>query len=324
MIKKCQAPIFIIGNRRSGTTMLRLMVTSHPNLAIPPEGGFLIRLGWKYDRIQQFTEVQVDRFIEDLFQSPNIQDWEIQKSALRERFLAKIPCSYPELIAEIYLSYIDQKFQGEKNRWGDKTTWYLNYLPQIHTYYPEAQYIHIIRDGRAVAASFKRVSHLPDGIESITAEWLWSLNLIKSFGEQIGDGKYTEIRYEDLVRNPENELNNLCEFLREPYNDVMLNYWIKNRENELEPRRHLKWKSLTLEKVSTDRISKWKTELYKDEIITIELMSKEKLRENEYELTHQDRGPYIHLCLKIRKGIRFIYRWVKIRLRKWKHVLLDC
>jgi hypothetical protein len=259
------SPVFIVGNRRSGTTLLRLMIASHGNIGIPPEGGFIVQLGWKYDRIREFSTSIIIRFLDSLFELDNTRDWELDKISLLERLEELTPCDYPKILSGIYEEYLAKKFPG-KTRWGDKTTWYLDYLPQIDRYFPHAQYIHIIRDGRALAASYKRVSHLPNNIENITLEWCWSVRRIIKFGRAIGPERYLEVFYEDLVRNTEEELKRICYFLGEPYDSEMLDFWLKNRQQHLEPERHLGWKSKTLEQVTQSQISLWRSELKGKEI----------------------------------------------------------
>lgn len=292
------------------------MLTSHPHIAIPPEGGFIIRLGWKYDRIHFTSQNQIDRFLVDLYKSENIQDWEINKNDLRERLFMRIPCSYPVLIGEIYRAYNDQKFSGVKRRWGDKTTWYGNYLSQIQSYFPNMVVIHLVRDARAVASSYKGVPHLPDDVVEITLEWVWFNHLIEKWKNDFLGKRYYLIRYEDLVRDPEDELRSLCDFLQEPYDEEMINFWIKNREQELEPERHLGWKIKTLEKVTTDQIDHWKTILPRDEILTIEMIGRSGLQKYGYALPESSPPILKIIYYKIRQMFYIITRSLKRILRE--------
>jgi len=258
-------PIFILGNRRSGTTMLRLMLTSHPNIVIPPEGGFIVALGWQFDRNITNSSLDVHLFIDKLMDMDTAQDWELNRGKLQHNLQMLIPCTFPELVDGVYSEFIQQNFP-QKVRWGDKTTWYCDFLNQINQYFPEAQFIHIIRDGRAVAASYKHVPHLSKNIKEIALEWAWNINQITRFGTSISPSRYFEVRYEDLVNDPEGELKRICVYLQETYDEEMLDFWFKNRQLGLEPERHLGWKELTLQKVTRNQVFMWQSELTDHEL----------------------------------------------------------
>jgi hypothetical protein len=298
------------------------MLTNHRHIAVPPEGGFIVRLGWKYDRVEFVSENQIDKFLIDLFLSPNIRDWEVDNMDLKHRFLKKIPCFYSQLIEEIYRSYSDYKFSKNKNRWGDKTTWYLNYLPQIRKYFPNAQFIHLVRDCRAVASSYKGVAHLPDNVLNSSLDWLWSINEITRFGSRIGNDQYFQVRYEDLVEDPVHELTNICTFLNEEFDKRMLDYWMENRSYHLEPERHMAWKKLTLEKVTDKRVSIWKSTLNSKEIRQIETLTVNEMESFGY---HLDNDPIIFLSRIPYLFLRcwyFLTRFTKRKLREIKYRLL--
>lgn len=245
--------------------MLRLMLAAHPNIGIPPEGGFIVRLGWKYGHLREFSNRTVERFVDDLFALETTQDWNFDKDKLLSHLQELAPCSFSVLINGVYQEYLRRVFPG-KERWGDKTTWYLDYLPQINRYFPQAKFIHIIRDGRAVAASFKRVPHLSSDVQQAALEWHWSVGSIIRFGKRVGTDRYIEIRYEELVEKPEELLHRICKFLQEPYSSKILAFWDENRERRLEPSRHLEWKELTLHPITKSQILKWQEELSSKEI----------------------------------------------------------
>jgi Sulfotransferase family len=289
-------PIFIVGNKRSGTTMFRLMLSSHKDICVPPEGGFVVKLAWKYGHLRQFTPRTVGFFVEDLFKTPTIEDWEFNREALLQR-LQRIPdATFPRLIDSIYREYIERKQPG-KLGWGDKTTWYQDYLPLLDSHFPTAKFVHVIRDGRAVLASFKQVEHLPHDPIEVALEWVWGLATIQRFGQAIGPSRYYEVKYEHLVENPEVELRKVCNFLEKPYCSDMLKFAEFNRKIKLEPERHLAWKSLTLQDVTTSQVSKWQTELNNEELATFWDLAGEMMARLEYDScdTDVDSGKLVKL-----------------------------
>jgi len=312
-----KSPVFIVGNMRSGTTMLRLMLTSHRNIAVPPEGGFVVLLGWKYGYRDMLLDQDVKDFVEELFEIETTQDWELDKNALLRRLAKLVPCPYPTLVEGVYKEYISQKFLGKK-RWGDKTTWYLDYLHQIDQYFPEAKYVHIIRDGRAVAASFKRVPHLDNEMEKVAFEWVWGIRNIIRFGKRVGPERYLKVKYEQLVEKPEEELQRICRFVEEPYDDQMLDFWRKNRQQKLEPERHLVWKALTLEKVTTTQLARWQEDLTKDEIAIFWSIAGNVMTRLGYKNCEFAIPAKTEFYLKTKKLIDYTIRATRRRLRPWK------
>jgi len=293
------------------------MLTSHSNIAVPPEGGFVVLLGWKYGSRGLLSDQDVRGFVEELFKMETIQDWELDKECLLRQLRKLVPCTYPALVDGVYREYINKKFPGKK-RWGDKTTWYLDYLHQIDQYFPESKYVHIIRDGRAVAASFKRVPHLHNGMERVASEWLWGARSIMKFGKRVSAKRYLEVKYEQLVERPEHELRRICEFIHEPYDSQMLNFWMKNRELKLEPERHLVWKALTLEKVTTTQVARWQEELTKDDIANFWAVAGNKMNKLGYGNCEFAIPAKTNLYLQARKLIDHAVRATRRKVRPWK------
>lgn len=267
--------------------MLRLMLTSHPNIVVPPEGGFIVLLGLYYGNYTFKNEIQIEEFIDRLFKIDKFQDWCLDKDELIPKLNEYLPRSYPTIIDEIYKFYTEKHFPGKK-RWGDKSTglYMEEYLPVIHKLFPNSKFIHIYRDGRSIAASYRGVPHLSSDIEHVALEWSWNINNITNFGHKIGGDAYYEIKYEDLVNNPEEELVSICEFVDESYDSSMLDFPRYNRELVLEPKRHLLWKGLTLQAVSKTRIDSWKNELTQEEINLFEAIAGKVLRDLGYSCTN--------------------------------------
>jgi hypothetical protein len=257
------------------------MLASHEAIGIPPEGGFIVRLGWKYDRFRLIGSDLARSFLCELIRMETFQDWRLDTRSLEERILSRVPMSYPELVTTIYQEYMDAHFPLSR-RWGDKTTWYLQYLPQLLGYFPDAKFVHIIRDGRDVAASYRNVRHLEDDIRRVAMEWALSVSMICEFGETLGSEQYFEVRYEDLVRSPERMLRNICTFLAEEYSPKMLDFWKMNREREFEPERHMQWKRLTQEPVTSSRVERWRQDLSEEDIQVFNLIGGKVLLKTGY------------------------------------------
>src|SRR5215207_1941943 len=136
-------PIFIVGVERSGTTMLRLMLNEHPDIAIPRESLFLIDLMDSLPRTGALNDRQRDRAIQIMSRHPRWRDMEIDDREFAERVRS---LSLPTLADVIETVYRIQLLRVGKTRWGDKTPGYLIEIDRLRQVFPRAQFIHLIRD----------------------------------------------------------------------------------------------------------------------------------------------------------------------------------
>jgi Sulfotransferase family len=284
------SPLFIIGNPRSGTTLLRLMLTNHKNIVIPPECGFAV---WFYDKYKaaDFSGSVFGSFVKDLSGAKKIETWNLDYTKLLDYIFAVKPVSYPELAGTVYEFYghsIGRTF----SRWGDKNNYYLHHIDTINEMYPSARFIHIIRDGRDIACSYRSLQgsnieskyapRLPSNINDIAVEWITNIQKIRDSFNRVGWGKVCEIRYEDLVSRPDHELKKICSFLEEPYDADMELYFIRNQSEHQEPIEFLQWKARTTEKPTTSEVGKFRNELTPKEIKEFESVSAQMLKIYNY------------------------------------------
>jgi hypothetical protein len=213
-------PIFIVGIGRSGTTLLRLMLHHHPRIAIPYESHFIIKYPEKLATYGDLAErANMARLVDDLLREPMVAMWD--HTFDRERLLASI--AEPTLAAALDALYGQYATAHGKERWGDKSD-YLERLDVINAIFPCAQFIHIIRDGRDVARSVLKLPWGPDDIIRAAEWWNDHVWVARRMGAILGPTRYTEVRYEALVANPEGELRRLCSFIGEDYAPEMLQY----------------------------------------------------------------------------------------------------
>jgi Sulfotransferase family len=215
-------PLILLGVSRSGTTLLRVVLDRSAGLAIPDESFFVPLLARRHG-----STIDVDRFLDDVARIPAIQDWGVSVGDVASRVRSGMPTG--EAIAAIYEAYAAGV---GKPRWGDKTPMYMRHLPLLERLFPDAQYVHLIRDGRDASLSFL---HMPEG--TFTRTWahpttpaqfacLWrkEVNGARALGERIGAARYAEVRYEELVADPEATIRAVCAFAAIPYDAAMLDY----------------------------------------------------------------------------------------------------
>ena len=210
----------IVGVPRSGTTLLRFMLDAHPEMAIPPETGFLLlapQLLAQGDVLRQrFFEAVIDYPPE----APVWRDFGIADGDFRAALQAIAPFTVAEGYRAFYRLYARR---CGKPRWGDKTPMYGMHLQAIERTLPEARFVHIIRDGRDVALSLRPLWFSPgSAIETLANHWSHWVSTTRREG--LHCRHYREVRYEDLVRAPRAVLMPICAFLDLDYHPAMLQY----------------------------------------------------------------------------------------------------
>ena len=187
-------PIFIVGCQRSGTTLLRLMLDSHPNISCGPE----------------------TRFLADLAQVTSGENWERMRlfGFPKEYWHTK----FAEMFASIQSDYAASR---GKARWADKTPRYAMSLEFINDLYPTSQIVHVIRDGRDVVASHRdRWGWL--AAARAVEKWPRYITAARAVGKTLPPDRYMEVRYEELVSDTEKTLRGLLDWLGEPWDEAVL------------------------------------------------------------------------------------------------------
>jgi hypothetical protein len=254
-------PFFVVGVHRSGTTVLRLMLNAHPNLAVPFESAFIPEF---YRRLEDYGGLShqgnVKRLLDDIAEHPFVTRGGLIENP--EAILRRGCASYAELVDAIFCEYA--RARG-KSRWGDKTPGYDLEIPVLNTLFPSCQVIHIVRDGRDVALSLRGVQWGSRDLPRVAAEWRWRTATTHKLGAMLGR-RFLEIRYEDLVLETEATLARVCAFLAEPFAEQMLDY-AKTADNEL-PEASKESHQSALKPPIAGRVFAWRSAMSKqDQII---------------------------------------------------------
>ena len=223
--------VFIVGCPRSGTTLLRRMVSAHPQIVITPEAHW-IPLWFEQRRGLMPDGLVTPELVSELLAHKKFL-FGLGREALMSLAGDGQPISYASFVTGIFDLY--GKARG-KTAVGNKTPDAARRIGTLHALWPEARFVHLIRDGRDVALSLmnwpsvrsKRpgtFSTWNDDPVSTAALW-WELNVRRGreAGEALGPKLYRELRYESLVAHPGHECATLCEFLGLAYDEAMLNY----------------------------------------------------------------------------------------------------
>ncbi len=269
---------------------MRLLLHAHSKIVIPPEAGFAL---WLYPKYSNFQFHDLNSFLDDMGGTKKINNWNLDWDELK-LFLRKVkPLSYNSLINSIYLYYA-RSISKPVERWGDKNNFYLNYICEIKELFPNACFIHIIRDGRNVACSYKELSkkqftspeapNLPNNIIEIAKEWSKNISLINNSFKQFNYENVIESRLEDLTSKPKETISKLMHFLEEDFETQMFEYYKINEKNGMEPPHYLGWKEKNTKPIQNESSEKFRTELTKEEIDYFNFYAKSNLIKYNYPL----------------------------------------
>ncbi len=223
--------VFIVGCPRSGTTLLQRMVDAHPDIAITRQSRFIPNYYEKRKGLSPeglVTPELVDRLIEER----RFKNLKVGREDLERLIPPSEPVPYASFVTGIF------DLHGEvagKRFVGDKTPAYVRSVPTLHELWPEAKFVHLIRDGRDVFLSLEgwsktgsaagRFATWAENPAPTTALWWkWNVRLGQEDGNPLGPELYHEVRYEELVAEPEGTCERLCSFLGLPYDDAMLRF----------------------------------------------------------------------------------------------------
>jgi hypothetical protein len=266
-------PVFVLGVRRSGTTLLRVMLDRHSQLAVPDESYFIPQLA---DRHR--SPIDVDAFVDDLRRLPTLREWNVDVDAVRARLRTGQPPG--EAIAAVYETYAAAH---GKVRWGDKTPMYMQRLPLLERLFPEALYVHLIRDGRDCALSFAQMpagivtrfwAH-PSDAAGFACQWRAEVVAARKLGRRVGP-RYLELRYERLVAEPEEALGTVCSHVNLPFEPTMLDY-----AGSVDVTRQPHQQSLT--RPPTPGLRDWRTDMPAFDVRAFEAVAGDLLADLGYE-----------------------------------------
>jgi hypothetical protein len=271
-----RAPFFIVGAQRSGTTLFRLMLNQHPDLSIPFESVFIPVF---YRRLHEYGDLRrrenARRLLTDISNYP-LHFGRLIKDP--DAILARSIVSYADLVHAIFQVDAEAK---NKRRWGDKTPGYEADLDILWALFPGCLVIHLIRDGRDVALSNRRIEWGIASLPRAAADWRWKVTLGHKMGMLIR-AHYLEVKYEDLVLHSESTLRRVCDFLTIRFHPRMLEY-PATAEGEL-PTEALPFHRNSVRAPDPSLIGEWRRRMSRADRIIFEQVAGDALGLFGYEL----------------------------------------
>jgi hypothetical protein len=240
-------PFFIVGNDRSGTTMLRLILDRGPDAAIPPESMFL-------------TDVELppgdwQALLDEVWDHPKVRLWALQGPAPR------VPPDLDDAAAARFV--LGAPFEAYarkygKPRWGDKTPHYVHHVDRLLGIWPQARVVILVRDGRDVALSLRRMPFGPNNAWAAAQWWARGIRAGAAAQERHPDSVRT-VRYEDLARDPARTVPPICEFLGLTYQPEMLDLAQADRSRMVPDQ--ASWFPTLFDGINTKAVGRWEREM---------------------------------------------------------------
>ena len=271
-------PVFVVGCPRSGTTLFRTMLHAHPAIALPPETRYIISMYWRRTEFGDLRDVKAREALalaivddpETRFQFVGVD---------RQTVIDEIVAEGTTLGSAfgVVLRAYSRKFG--KPRWGDKRPAYYAFIDELDNLFPDAQFIHLVRDPRACVESLKRQEWYPDEAGPCLAAWIHAVRSARESGAKLGPSRYLEVRYEDLVSDPEGISRQVCDFLEEPFSEEMIRPELITEQ--VNPA-HYQQRRQIQEGVNTATVEAWASRLPADEIALIDRVARRWMQEFGY------------------------------------------
>jgi hypothetical protein len=253
------------------------MLNRHPRLAVPFESGFIPEFAAILDRYGDLAERSgAARLLADIQQHPKVAKGRLVENP--EAVLARPIAGYAELVNAIFSEWATRR---GKVRWGDKTPAYLTEIDRLWRLFPGCRILHLVRDGRDVALSLRRVRWGSRNIVRLAADWQWKTTVAHKIGGVLGS-HYQEVRYEDLVMDPEGTLRVVCTFLGERYDPAMLSY--EGSAVDEMPEDSLQWHANSVRSPDAALIGRWRRDLSRADRVIFEDIAGAALELFGYEL----------------------------------------
>ena len=271
---KNDKPVFVRGLSRSGGTFLCTMLDAHPQLAISYElypnlleipdnmsstQALFAKLLSALKSSKSITKIPVDRYPTPKYRTffIRLERGGVTKDEAVELLQRAIElelsfdqqndcCTFVEMCCSLKM-----RKEG-KTHWGAKMN---NRIEQYIKQWPSVKCIDIVRDGRDVAASQIKLGTFNKTVEQIATSWKNTHQRFLTFQES-HPNNVKVIKYEDLIYDSENHIQQLCDFLEIDYSDKMLNY--HKEDLTLFNAKHISKKNV-MSGINSKSVGKWKS-----------------------------------------------------------------
>ncbi|TAM96216.1 MAG: sulfotransferase, partial [Rhodanobacteraceae bacterium] len=235
------APIFLTGFARSGTTWVNRLMRDYFDAGFVNEGQFIVDYG---RRVNRYGDLRLARNRERLVTALKRDDF---FSILKENYQVEIDwrriaetCESFAAIVKDILAQIAERMG--RHRIGSKYPVFGRHLPLLNSLFPDCRVIHVVRDGRDCALSHLGVTWGHRNAYTAAIHWRAYMAAIRLGAQSMGE-RYCEIRYEDLLQNPESSMGWLERFVTGNDQGTVTKRFLEDR-GALKPEKVARWRQL--------------------------------------------------------------------------------
>ena len=282
-------PVFVVGCQRSGSTLLGAMMGAHPEIVCIPEGQFIVDLMPMRGNDERVDPSEV---IDRVTKHWRFQIWDFDLRSKRPR-PGDIEPTYRAAIEWLIARFANTQARRDARVWVDQQPGHIFHLPRLFKHFPDARVVHIIRDGRAVAASIMPLDWGPNEIYGAARFWQIRIGLGYAAASFLGPDQLHHVRYEDLIRDPEARMRQIADFLGVAYHESMLCGTGLSIPSFTKGQHSLVGKTLV-----RDRIDAWQQTLTRRQIEIFERLNGSLLVQLGYDLISSPRSRHLGLAEK--------------------------
>jgi hypothetical protein len=225
-------------------------------------------------RYEARDRFRTETFLDDLAGYRGFRRWDLPPESVRTAFADEPPSSLPEAVRLVYRAYA--RANG-KHRYGDKTPIHVLNVGLLAELFPESRFVHVLRDGRDVACSYLQQDFGPRTSAEAAFRWKRAVRAGRRSGQALEGGRYTEVRYERLVTDPEETLRAVSAFAELTFDTAMLDYHRSDRVPAERP--HYR----SVGRPPTPGLRDWRREMRRGDLVVFEALAGDLLDELGYE-----------------------------------------
>lgn len=304
--------IFLTYNSRSGSTFLSQLLNEYSDITVGLEAN--IPDGMVYGPYCINAEESLEKYLDEIYNNEKFKSWEINRSELKNELISigKFPISFIELLQILLKLY----FKDDPAKvWIHKCGHYIRFHEKIRKQLPNTKFVYVNRDPRAIFNSQKNSINSYTGLPMHTNPGIF-LHEYKATHNYIIKYKKANwlhiIDYENLIKNPDNEVSNLLKFLEvSNEKNIKEDYYLKIPAKQ----KHLH-KNLQSDPIQS-RMNSWKYKLNNFEIVFLQYYLKKELKFHAYPLVETSSLSTISLLKFMYYSVSFFYLENKMKIRNY-------